>query len=76
MTMTKTDPNLLGGILYSLRLSGPRVVPSGSWGSCCDDYPYSYVVMNAAIGSKESDVAGAIEKLREGINQASTRKVK
>jgi O-phospho-L-seryl-tRNASec:L-selenocysteinyl-tRNA synthase len=74
MTITKTDPNTLAGILYSLRLSGPRVVASGSWGSCCDNYPYSYVVMNAAIGSSESDISKAIEKLKEGINQARTKK--
>nr|MDO8100372.1 O-phosphoseryl-tRNA(Sec) selenium transferase [Candidatus Njordarchaeota archaeon] len=76
MTITKADPSRLGGILYSLRLSGPRVVSSGSWGSCCDDYPNSYVVMNAAIGSKETDVTQAVEKLKEGINQALARKVK
>nr|MDO8132872.1 O-phosphoseryl-tRNA(Sec) selenium transferase [Candidatus Njordarchaeum guaymaensis] len=76
VTITESDPNILGGILYSLRLSGPRVVPSGGWGSCCNDYPYSYVVMNAAIGSKESDVTKAVEKLKEGINQVSTRKGK
>jgi O-phospho-L-seryl-tRNASec:L-selenocysteinyl-tRNA synthase len=76
MTTTKIDPNRLGGILYSLRLSGPRVVQSGSWGSCCDGYPHSYVVMNAAIGSKDSDITRAIEKLKEGTNQALATKGK
>jgi O-phospho-L-seryl-tRNASec:L-selenocysteinyl-tRNA synthase len=76
MTITRTDPDALAGVLYSLRLSGPRVVASGSWGSCCDNYPYSYVVMNAAIGSSESDISRAIEKLKEGINQVLTKKRK
>lgn len=74
MTITNADPSLLGGILYSLRLSGPRVIAEGSRGSCCDDYPCSYVVMNAAIGSRDSDIVNAIGKLREGIQQTLAKK--
>ena len=66
MTITNIDPSLLGGILYSLRLSGPRVIPKGSRGSCCENYPCSYVVMNAAIGSRDTDITEAVRKLELG----------
>jgi O-phospho-L-seryl-tRNASec:L-selenocysteinyl-tRNA synthase len=74
MTVTNIDASLLGGILYNLRLSGPRVIPKGNRGSCCDDYPYSYVVMNAAIGSRDSDITEAVRKLKEGMCQAQARR--
>jgi O-phospho-L-seryl-tRNASec:L-selenocysteinyl-tRNA synthase len=74
MTISNVDPSILGGILYSLRLSGPRVVSSGTRGSCCDDYPYSYVVMSAAIGSTDTEMIRAVEKLREGIKQSLLKK--
>jgi O-phospho-L-seryl-tRNASec:L-selenocysteinyl-tRNA synthase len=74
MTISDVDPSTLGGVLYSLRVSGPRVVQSGRIGSCCDNYPYSYIVMNSAIGSKETDIIKSIEKLREGLNQASAKR--
>lgn len=75
MTISRVDPSVLGGILYSLRLSGPRVVPAGNWGSCCNNYPCQYVVMNAAIGSQENDITLAVEKLRQGINQTLKKKI-
>jgi O-phospho-L-seryl-tRNASec:L-selenocysteinyl-tRNA synthase len=74
MTISRTDPSTLGGVLYSLRLSGPRVVQSGQIGSCCKNYPNTYIVMNAAIGSKEADIIKGTEKLRQGLNQASAKK--
>jgi O-phospho-L-seryl-tRNASec:L-selenocysteinyl-tRNA synthase len=74
MTITKTNPSILGGILYNLRLSGPRVISKGSQGSCCKDYPYSYVVMNAAIGSGNIDITEAVRKLKEGMLQAQAKK--
>jgi O-phospho-L-seryl-tRNASec:L-selenocysteinyl-tRNA synthase len=74
MTISRTDPSTLGGVLYSLRLSGPRVVQLGQIGSCCNDYPNTYIVMNAAIGSKEADIIKATEKLKQGLNQASAKK--
>ncbi|WXG42664.1 MAG: O-phosphoseryl-tRNA(Sec) selenium transferase [Promethearchaeati archaeon SRVP18_Atabeyarchaeia-1] len=74
MTVSNADPSLLGGILYSLRVSGPRVIPRGSRGSCCDNYPYSYVVVNAAIGSTETDIFNAVEKLKEGMKQTIAKR--
>lgn len=74
MTISESDTLALGGILYSLRLSGPRVVISGQTGSCCNGYPNSYIVMNAAIGSKEADIVKATEKLRQGLSQALAKK--
>jgi O-phospho-L-seryl-tRNASec:L-selenocysteinyl-tRNA synthase len=74
MTITSTDPSLLGGILYSLRLSGPKVIPQGSRGSCCENYPCSYIVMNAAIGSRDTDITEAVGKLKVGMQQALDKK--
>jgi O-phospho-L-seryl-tRNASec:L-selenocysteinyl-tRNA synthase len=74
MTISESDTTALGGILYSLRLSGPRVVLSGQTGSCCNGYPNSYLVMNAAIGSKEADIIKATGKLRQGLSQALAKK--
>jgi len=48
----------LGGFLYNLRVTGPRVIiPQISTFGCCTEktIPH-YVVMNAAIGSTEQDM--------------------
>jgi O-phospho-L-seryl-tRNASec:L-selenocysteinyl-tRNA synthase len=74
MTITEANPSLLGGILYSLRLSGPRVIPQGSRGSCCENYPCSYVVMNAAIGARDIDITEGVGKLKLGLQQAMSKK--
>ena len=61
----KKTPNELGGALYILRVTGPRVVDprEASWGSCVEGYPTPYLSINAAIGATESDVLGAINAL-------------
>jgi len=61
----KKTPRLLGGALYTLRVTGPRVVDprEKSWGACIDNYPTPYLTMNAAIGATEKDIAGAINAL-------------
>ena len=43
----------LGGALYNLRVTGPRVYsPEESiFGTCCDNYTTPYIVLNAAIGA-------------------------
>ena len=54
----------LGGMLYNLRVTGPRVYNPEitSFGTCCDNYPTPYIVMNSAIGAESKDVISAVEK--------------
>ncbi len=63
----KKTPKDLGGALYQLRVTGPRVVDprENSWGACVEGYPTPYLTMNAAIGAKENDVESAINALNK-----------
>lgn len=63
ITMDDMDVKEIGGRLYNRRVTGPRAVKSGTPGSCIDDYPHDYLVMNAAIGATKSDIQKAIKKL-------------
>lgn len=65
----------LGGYLYNLRVTGPRVLDPNkeNWGSCYEKYPVSYVVMNAAIGSTTQDIMGAISQLKKAISQVKIK---
>ena len=63
MTIDGMNAHEIGARLYNERVTGPRAVSQGEYGSCIDDYPHSYVVMNAAIGASQWDVERAIEKL-------------
>ena len=60
-----SDPVEIAGKLYNLRITGPRGVrTSDKFGNCyLGNYPYSYIVMNAAIGVKNEDIIVAVEKL-------------
>ena len=65
-TINNFDPLKVGGGLYSLRVTGPRAFQANSnWGTCYDLYPHSYIVINAAIGSVESDIREMMEKLKK-----------
>lgn len=68
MTLDGLDAKALGGRLYNLRVTGPRAVPKGAFGSCIDDYPYSYLVMNAAIGASKGDIETATTKLFKEVS--------
>ncbi len=63
MTLEGIDANDLGGRLYNRRVTGPRAIEAGGYGSCIDGYPHSYIVMNAAIGASKKDVENATTKL-------------
>lgn len=63
MTLNGIDARSLGGRLYNRRVTGPRAVEAGDYGSCIDGYPVSYIVMNAAIGAIKSDIEAATTKL-------------
>jgi O-phospho-L-seryl-tRNASec:L-selenocysteinyl-tRNA synthase len=63
ITMNGLDVREIGARLYNARVTGPRAVEVGAFGSCIDDYPHSYIVMNAAIGARREDVETATTKL-------------
>jgi len=69
MTLDGLDAHDLGARLYNRRVTGPRAVERGEWGSCIDDYPHSYIVVNAAIGAREVDVERATTKLYKELKQ-------
>lgn len=71
MTMDGLDCAEIGARLYNRRVTGPRAVPKGSLGSCIDDYPHSYLVMNAAIGARQNDVETATVKLNKELSSYS-----
>ncbi|NHI91821.1 MAG: O-phosphoseryl-tRNA(Sec) selenium transferase [Candidatus Lokiarchaeota archaeon] len=74
-TIDNYDPLKLGGGLYSLRVTGPRAFQANSkWGTCHDNYPHSYLVINAAIGSSESDIRDMMEKLKKIFSQLKIKK--
>ncbi|MFX1256609.1 MAG: O-phosphoseryl-tRNA(Sec) selenium transferase [Promethearchaeota archaeon] len=64
----------LGGALYNLRVTGPRVYDptENTFGTCCDNYPTPYIVMNAAIGAQSKDIDLAVERLKKAYKQIST----
>jgi O-phospho-L-seryl-tRNASec:L-selenocysteinyl-tRNA synthase len=61
----------LGGFLYNLRVTGPRVVnpKTTDFGTSTENYPYPYIVINAAIGAMKKDIIGAVEKLKIAYQQ-------
>lgn len=71
MTLDHQDPKKIGGILYELRVTGPRAYKKGDkWGACYDNYPHNYLCLNTAIGSHESDVREAVQRLEKALEQA------
>ncbi|MHA1933935.1 MAG: O-phosphoseryl-tRNA(Sec) selenium transferase [Candidatus Thorarchaeota archaeon] len=67
MTLDGFDVADIGARLYNRRVTGPRAIEKGVKGSCIDDYPHSYIVMNAAIGASRNDVESATTKLYKEI---------
>jgi len=63
ITMDGLDVNEIGARLYNARVTGPRAIEAGAFGSSVDNYPHSYIVMNAAIGVRREDVETATTKL-------------
>ncbi len=61
----------LGGALYNLRVTGPRVYnpKENTFGTCCGNYPTPYIVLNAAIGATEKDIVFAVERFEKAYNQ-------
>ena len=66
VAMTLVDvPASFGGMLYNLRVTGPRVVIPGEFGSCIDDYPVPYMTLNAGIGARHDDFELLVNRLSE-----------
>ncbi len=61
----------LGGALYNLRVTGPRVYnpKEKAFGTCCSTYITPYIVMNAAIGATEKDIVFAAERFEKAYRQ-------
>jgi O-phospho-L-seryl-tRNASec:L-selenocysteinyl-tRNA synthase len=65
----------IGGALYNLRVTGPRVYnpEDNAFGTCCQNYPTPYIVMNAAIGSKKIDIISAVERFERAYKQITQK---
>src|SRR5271157_740428 len=64
VAMTINDiPRDFGGMLYNLRVTGPRVVFPGEFGSCIDEYPVPYITLNAGIGARHEDFELLVDRL-------------
>lgn len=67
ITMDNLDVRDIGAKLYNSRVTGPRAIEKGGFGSCIDAYPHSYLVMNAAIGTTQNDIEMATAKLYKEV---------
>jgi len=65
----------IGGALYNLRVTGPRVYnpKESAFGTCCVNYHTPYIVMNAAIGSKKEDIVSAVERFEKAYKQITQK---
>ncbi|TFG17187.1 MAG: O-phosphoseryl-tRNA(Sec) selenium transferase [Promethearchaeota archaeon] len=73
--LNETQIAALGGFLYNLRVTGPRVVNSTKtdFGTSTKGYPYPYIVVNAAIGAQKEDILEAVEKLEKAYRQVQEK---
>ncbi len=65
----------LGGALYNLRVTGPRVYnPEESiFGTCSTEYITPYIVLNAAIGATSEDIISAVERFEKAYDQITQK---
>ncbi|MHA1263733.1 MAG: O-phosphoseryl-tRNA(Sec) selenium transferase [Candidatus Helarchaeota archaeon] len=74
VTLNQWDPIKVGGALYELRVTGPRAYRKDkTWGACFDNYPNNYLCLNAAIGTLESDIRTAIQRLKKALKQVKSQ---
>lgn len=69
ITLDGLNVTEIGAHLYSSRVTGPRAVEKGAYGSSTDNYPHSYLVMNAAIGASKNDIETATAKLDIAVGE-------
>ena len=72
MTLNNHKAKEVGYRMYTLRVTGPRVLEEADFGTCCPRYHSPYLTMNAAIGSSVDDIEKATETLVKVLKQ--TRK--
>ncbi len=70
MTLTNHEAKKVGYNMYTLRVTGPRVLEETDFGVCCKRYHSPYITMNAAIGSTEKDIQLATSRLEKALKQA------
>ncbi len=65
----------LGGALYNLRVTGPRVYnpEESTFGTCSTKYIAPYIVMNAAIGATSEDIVSAVERFEKAYDQITQK---
>lgn len=65
----------LGGALYNLRVTGPRVhnPDESDFGTCSHDFKIPYIVMNAAIGAESQDIISAVERFEKAYSQITQK---
>jgi len=71
--LKKEQLSALGGALYNLRVTGPRVYnpEENPFGTCCKNFSTPYIVMNAAIGTKKEDIISAVERFEKAYQQVT-----
>jgi len=69
MTLTNHEAKKVGYNMYTLRVTGPRVLEETDFGACCRRYHSPYISMNAAIGSTETDIQLATSRLDKALKQ-------
>ncbi|OAF68577.1 O-phosphoseryl-tRNA(Sec) selenium transferase [Intoshia linei] len=85
ITTKNTSKNVteLGGYLYNCNVTGVRVIDKKStkkientfflgYGSHCNNYPYSYVTVAAAIGQTTQEIDSFIKKFRKSYFKWTT----
>jgi len=69
MTLSNHEAKKVGYNMYSLRVTGPRVLEETDFGVCCKRYHSPYITINAAIGSTERDIQLATRRLDKVLKQ-------
>lgn len=81
------DFSMLGSMLFSRCVSGPRSVPQGTkktingvsfigYGSHCDHYSHPYLALACAIGQTKEEVDALIARLRKTIGEFRKKQAK
>ncbi|TET58516.1 O-phosphoseryl-tRNA(Sec) selenium transferase [Candidatus Bathyarchaeota archaeon] len=72
MTLNQHEAKKVGHYMYTLRVTGPRVLEETDFGICCRRYHSPYITVNAAIGSTKEDIQSATSALEKALRH--TRK--
>ncbi len=69
MTLNNHEAKKVGHYMYTLRVTGPKVIEETDFGTCCRRYHSSYITVNAAIGSTKEDIHSATHALEKALKQ-------